>query len=208
MRQGHCEAPEAIPQRIHQSWPTHRVPSALQPLSARWKSALSCAPLWQHTLWTDDANRKLWQRYHPDLLPMYDGYTYPVQRADATRLLYMAVHGGVYADMDTCPCDGACDVLHQRGLPAHDPGWSLMLVREPTRSNQTRVQHNAVISNFFMASSPNHSFWWHALGLLSSRRNLPVLSSTGPYFLNAAWMSYTRRSEHACDVQHAPVIQE
>ena len=31
---------------------------------------------------------------------MYDGYPNPIQRADASRLVYMYLFGGVYADLD------------------------------------------------------------------------------------------------------------
>ena len=37
---------------------------------------------------------------------MYDGYPNPIQRADASRLVYMYLFGGVYADLDVAPCDG------------------------------------------------------------------------------------------------------
>ena len=79
-----------IPQIIHQSWRTHELPSTLRPLSASW-SHLSG---WRHRLWTDDENRALWAAHFPELLDVYDGYARPVQRADATRLLNMHVHGG------------------------------------------------------------------------------------------------------------------
>ena len=85
-----------IPQIIHQSWRTHELPSTLRPLSASWTQLSG----WRHRLWTDDENRALWAAHFPELLDVYDGYARPVQRADATRLLYMHVHGGVYADLD------------------------------------------------------------------------------------------------------------
>ena len=99
-----------IPQIIHQSWRTHELPSTLRPLSASW-SHLSG---WRHRLWTDDENRALWAAHFPELLDVYDGYARPVQRADATRLLYMHVHGGVYADLDVAPCDSAWAALEQQ----------------------------------------------------------------------------------------------
>ena len=66
----------------------------LAPLAARWRGA----PVgWQHWLWTDKDNRQLWSKHFPDMLAMYDAYPNPIQRADASRLLYMHVFGGVYA---------------------------------------------------------------------------------------------------------------
>ena len=40
--------------------------------------------------------------------------------------------------------------------------------------------------NFFMASAPGHPFWAFAVRLLPERRSKPVMSATGPWFLNAA----------------------
>ena len=93
-----CGACGGIAHVVHQSWMTAQLPGALEPLSARWRRAGPSG--WDHRLWTDEANRALWAAHFPDLLPIYDGYPTPVQRADVTRLLYMHVHGGVYADLD------------------------------------------------------------------------------------------------------------
>ena len=93
-----CGACGGIAHVVHQSWMTAQLPGALEPLSARWQRAGPSG--WEHRLWTDEANRALWAAHFPDLLSLYDGYSTAVQRADVTRLLYMHVHGGVYADLD------------------------------------------------------------------------------------------------------------
>ena len=169
-----------IPQIIHQSWRTHELPSTLRPLSASW-SHLSG---WRHRLWTDDENRALWAAHFPELLDVYDGYARPVQRADATRLLYMHVHGGVYADLDVAPCHGLPSIVLNGSL-------ELLLVREPSKS--PRGDARRYLTNFWMASAPGHPFWRHAIALLRGRaKHADVMSATGPYFLNAAWMQYQK----------------
>ena len=107
-----CGACGGIAHVVHQSWMTTQLPGELEPLSARWRRAGPSG--WDHRLWTDDANRALWAAHFPELLPVYDGYPTAVQRADVTRLLYMHVHGGVYADLDVAPCDSAWAALEQQ----------------------------------------------------------------------------------------------
>ena len=182
-----------IPQIIHQSWRTHELPSTLRPLSASWTQLSG----WQHRLWTDDENRALWAAHFPELLDVYDGYARPVQRADATRLLYMHVHGGVYADLDVAPCRGLPSIVLNGSL-------ELLLVREPGKS--PRGDARRYLTNFWMASAPGHPFWLHAISLLRARaKHADVMSATGPYFLNAAWNKYqgALRAKHAGCVARA-----
>ena len=182
-----------IPQIIHQSWRTHELPSTLRPLSASWTQLSG----WQHRLWTDDENRALWAAHFPELLDVYDGYARPVQRADATRLLYMHVHGGVYADLDVAPCRGLPSIVLNGSL-------ELLLVREPGKS--PRGDARRYLTNFWMASAPGHPFWLHAISLLRARaKHENVMSATGPYFLNAAWNKYQAalRAKHAGCVARA-----
>ena len=171
---------DAIPHLVHQSWMTSTVPSTLAPLSARWRTGPAG---WEHRLWTDDTNRQLWAAHFPELLSLYDGYPTPIQRADATRLLYMHLFGGVYADLDVAPCTTIWAVL---GEGRHQ----LLLVRGPDPSHKRgSVQ---ALSNFFMASARGHPFWAWAIRQLPERRSKPVMSATGPWFLNAAWNGWLK----------------
>lgn len=180
---------------VHQSWPNQTLPDVLRELSARWSEVLPSG--WQHRLWTDDDNRQLWLSQAPDLLELYDSYRHGVQRADATRILYMAVHGGVYADLDVVPC---IDVARKLSMAMH--GQELMLVRDPWRGSLARKRQQHV-SNFFMASVRGHAFWRYALRMLPSRRNDPrgVMYSTGPYFLDATLKRFLREYRR-CDALH------
>merc|ERR1712151_961305 len=64
--------------------------------SLSWKR---CLPEWDYRLYDDD-DRALIAEKFPDLLQAYDGFPHPVNRADVVRLAYMAVYGGLYADVD------------------------------------------------------------------------------------------------------------
>ena len=98
-------------------------PAILQGQAARWKAVL---PDWEYRLWTDEENRKLWAKHMPEVLPVYDRYKHAIERADATRLLYFMVFGGVYADLDVAPCNGVDRVLASNAT-------KLLLVRDPVR---------------------------------------------------------------------------
>ena len=92
---GALPANATIPRVVHQSWKTAAAPSQLRPLSDAWASLDG----FDHHLWTDAENRGMWARHFPELLPVYDGYTDTIAKADASRLVYMYVHGGIYADL-------------------------------------------------------------------------------------------------------------
>lgn len=180
-----------IPRVVHQSWRSRELPSTLGPISESW----SRLPGWRHRLWTDEENRALWAQHFPELLDVYDGYTRPVQRADATRLLYMHLFGGVYADLDVAPCHGLqAAVLPPAMVASQRP--QLLLLREPSKSKQLKDESRRYLTNFWLASAPGHPFWRHAIGQLRGRgQHHDVMSATGPYFLNAAWNSYREALE-------------
>ena len=183
-----------IPAIIHQSWAqANGIPPILGGQAPRWRARL---PHWEYRLWTDEMNRALWQQHYPELLGMYDNYTHAVERADASRLLYMYLFGGIYADLDVAPCN---DIEGALGSP-HPP---LVLVRDPYRGTpqRKRKQH---ISNFFFASVKGHPFWRYAISLLASRQRHPrgVMYSTGPYFIDVAFRFFSR--EHrSCSPEQA-----
>lgn len=193
-----CAALEAfrsarLPPVLHQSWVDEQPPKVLAAVRARWSEVL---PSWTHRLWTDRDNRLAWAAHHPELLALYDGYPHGVQRADAARLLYMQLHGGVYADLDVAPCE-----LTERALgrPA------LMLVRDPWRGSlrRKRMQH---VSNFFFASPKGHPFWAYAIAGLPAHRNHPrgIMMQTGPYFVDSMWKRFVREARTCDAASRAP----
>ena len=141
---------------------------------------------WLHRLWHTADTRHLWLAHCPSLLDVYDAYNATVQRADASRLLYMHVFGGVYADLDVAPCDalGRSFDSVNRSTP------QLLLLKEPR--NQ--------VTNFFVASAAGHPFWHFALNRLraSSWLHNPVVS-TGPQWLHKTWMAFVATAmRHGC----------
>eukprot|EP00966_Prymnesium_polylepis_P001719 39520-Prymnesium_polylepis.1 len=185
-----CSSLAPPPRLLHQSWANASAPLILEGQAVRWRAVLG--PRWRHRLWTDADNRALWAKHAPSMLPVYDRYAQPIERADATRLLYLAVEGGVYADLDIAPCEGTRRVLER--LLQRQP---LLLVRDPVRGPEARkqIQH---VSNFFMASTRGHPFWWFAIKGLASRQRhrWGTMYSTGPYFVDAMWKHFSKHQPH------------
>lgn len=171
---------QVIPPLLHQTWTSQKpLPGILRSLSSQWDAEL---PTFQHILWDQNANEKLWRQHAPELFAVYQRYDTDIERADASRLLYLAVHGGVYADLDAVPCTrSALQNALRNSL--------LFLVRDPWRgtAERKRIQH---VSNFFMASVRGHPFWRFALQGLASHQGHRggIMHSTGP----VSWQSRTR----------------
>ena len=80
-----------VPQLLHQSWSTATLPAKFEHWSV---SCREMNPDFEWVLWTDEDNRKLVEKYAPDLLLMYDELKSEIYRADAVRNLYMFIFGG------------------------------------------------------------------------------------------------------------------
>lgn len=54
----------------------------------------------EYILWTDASSREFIAKEYPWFLNTFDGYTYPIQRANAVRYFILYHYGGVYMDLD------------------------------------------------------------------------------------------------------------
>ncbi|KAJ9157275.1 Glycosyltransferase, DXD sugar-binding motif protein [Pleurostoma richardsiae] len=175
---------ELIPQIIHQTYINESIP-------AQWQLARhSCLELhtpedgWEYKLWTDKLSREFVAAEYPWFLAAFDGYRYPIQRADAIRYLVLAHYGGIYIDLDD-GCNRNLDPL--RAYPA----WLRQAV--PTG-----------ISNDVMGSVPQHPFFLKAVDSLQRYNKnwflpyITVMASTGPLFLSLIWRHYST------DLQYMP----
>ncbi|KAM0793436.1 hypothetical protein ACM66B_000881 [Microbotryomycetes sp. NB124-2] len=159
-----------IPKIIHQTWKTNDLPD-------RWKSVrqtcIDLHPDYEYMLWSDDSSRKFIAKEYPWFLATFDGYTYPIQRADAIRYFVLHHYGGVYMDLDI-GCRRNMDPLlyFQVILPATIPvGVSNdLMFAEKEHPFMDLVIHNLVTFD-------------HQYGT-----NYPtVMFSTGPMFLSAQY---------------------
>ena len=161
-----------IPKIIMQTWKNSNVPLHWQ---ASQSSIRRIMPDWKYVLMTDADNREFVRRYFPDFLPYYDGFEYPIQRADAVRYCFLAIHGGIYMDLD---------------IELLKPLDALF-----TSNNDVYLVASgnlgSSITNSFMASKPGAKLWydvieemkkpvpWWAVG-----KHWKVMTSTGPMMLN------------------------
>jgi mannosyltransferase OCH1-like enzyme len=53
-------------------------------------------------LWTNEKSREFIAAEYPWFLETFDGYKYPIQRADSIRYFVLAYYGGIYIDLDVC----------------------------------------------------------------------------------------------------------
>jgi len=171
------ETPQLIPKIIHQTYINESIP-------AHWKgpqqSCLDLHPDYEYKLWTDKKSREFIAAEYPWFLETFDGYPYPIQRADAIRYFVLHHFGGIYIDLDD-GCNRSLDPLLAY------PAWVRRTI--PTG-----------ISNDAMGAVPRHPFFLKAIDSLTDynrRWPLPyitVMASTGPLFLSLVWRHYNNVS--------------
>lgn len=123
-----------IPPHVIQAWLGSPMPAQLDSTVASWRRR----PGWKYTRFDDaSAFAFLESEVGPDATLAYRKARHPAARADLLRLAWLAVRGGVWADVDDA-CRGSLD-----GLVA---GRSLVVWQED-RGN---------LANDFMAATPGH----------------------------------------------------
>ncbi|KAG6821615.1 hypothetical protein H0H93_000124 [Arthromyces matolae] len=165
---------ELVPRILHQTWKTDVLPPRWQGIS---DACRKMHPDYEYILWTDASSREFIARYYPWFLETFDGYTYPIQRADAIRYFVLHHYGGVYLDLDI-----GC-------LRPVDP----LLVYPVILPKTIPVG----VSNDLMFAQKGHPFLEQTIHNLvtfdhSWILNYPtVMFSTGPMFLSAQYGLYT-----------------
>lgn len=165
--------PQLIPKIIHQTYKNGTIP-------AQWREAQkSCIDLhsdYEYKLWTDSMSRELIRTEYPWFLDTFDGYDYPIQRADTIRYFVLAHYGGVYIDLD----DGC-----NRRLDSLLPYTAWVRRTKPTG-----------ISNDAMGAIRQHPFFLRVIGSLQRYDRkwilpyITIMYSTGPLFLSVIWKEW------------------
>jgi hypothetical protein len=171
-----------VPRILHQTWKTEDVPAQWLRSADSWKSM---HPGWQFRLWTDEANRAFVAEHYPELLATYDGYAFAIQRADVVRYCLLHHFGGVYADLDI-ECLRPVDELLE--------GGDFIAVWEP-QDHANELGAECLVSNAFMASTPNHPFLSEVIEWLIAHSHAgvthrDVLETTGPLMLTEVLQHY------------------
>ncbi|KAH7386685.1 nucleotide-diphospho-sugar transferase [Phaeosphaeria sp. MPI-PUGE-AT-0046c] len=171
------QRPQLIPKIIHQTYKNESIPAHWQ---GPQQSCLDLHPDYEYKLWTDKKSREFIAAEYPWFLETFDGYPYPIQRADAIRYFVLHHFGGIYIDLDD-GCNRSLDPLLAY------PAW----VRRTLPTG---------ISNDAMGSVPRHPFFLKAIDSLTDynrRWPLPyitVMASTGPLYLSIIWRHYNNAS--------------
>ncbi|KAA1123709.1 hypothetical protein PGTUg99_006849 [Puccinia graminis f. sp. tritici] len=167
--------PSRVPKIIHQTWKTDQIPDRWIPVR---ESCVAAHESWEYMLWTDKSGRELIEREYPWFLSIYDGYRYPIQRADAVRYFILHHYGGVYMDLDI-GCIRPMDSLLR---------FDLILPQTVPVG----------VSNDLMFSAKGHPFMdfiIHRLGQFDHDYKLnyaTVMFSTGPMALSALLNMFRR----------------
>ncbi|SCV03317.1 LAMI_0H07184g1_1 [Lachancea mirantina] len=167
--------PLLIPKIIHQTYKTEEIPEHWR---AGQQRCIDLHPDYEYKLWTDATARDFIQEYYPEFLDTFDGYRYPIERADALRYFVLAHYGGVYIDLDD-GCERRLDPLLT--VPA--------FVRKTSPTG---------VSNDVMGSVPRHPFFLKLMASLKHYdRNwlvpyITIMFSTGPLFVSVVWKQYKR----------------
>ncbi|CDK28203.1 unnamed protein product [Kuraishia capsulata CBS 1993] len=167
--------PALIPKIIHQTYKTSDIPEI-------WKEGqqrcIDLHPDYQYILWTDEMAHNFIAENYPWFLSTYDGYKYPIERADAIRYFVLNHFGGIYIDLDD-GCARRLDPLLQYSA----------FVRKTVPTG---------VSNDVMGSVPRHPFFLKVIQSLESYDHnwlvpyITIMYSTGPLFLSVLWKRYKR----------------
>jgi mannosyltransferase OCH1-like enzyme len=192
-----------IPKIIHQTYINESIP-------AHWQEAQqSCIDLhedYEYILWTDAKSREFVAAEFPWFLETFDGYQFPIQRADAIRYFVLAHFGGVYIDLDDVRILSSATIafssyllfknIPYRRLTHPQQGCRRRLDPLLTYSAWVRRTVPTGISNDVMGATPHHPFFLKVIDALPRYDRswllpyITVMGSTGPLFLSVIWRHY------------------
>ncbi|KAJ5770680.1 uncharacterized protein N7511_002731 [Penicillium nucicola] len=181
--------PQIIPKIIHQTYKNETIP---QVWVEAQQSCIDLHPDYEYMLWTDENSREFIAAEYPWFLETFDGYEYPIQRADSIRYFVLAFYGGTYIDLDD-GCNRRLDLLLTY------PAWVRRTV--PTG-----------ISNDAMGSIPQHPFFLHVIKTLQQYERhwllpyITIMYSTGPLFLSVIWKEYMQ--DHPSESNRVRVLMQ
>jgi mannosyltransferase OCH1-like enzyme len=177
-----------IPQIIHQTWKTEKLPDKFRHLQETWKIK---HPLWKYILWTDEMNREFIEQHFHWFLKKYDKFTNNIQRVDAVRYFILYLYGGVFVDLDF-ECIANIGPLLESA--------TCVLGREPEEHCRIHGK-DMIVSNAFIACIPGHDFIKALCDEVASARRKTrhksdrILDSTGPFMLTRVLKTFPRQDD-------------
>jgi len=170
-----------IPKVLHQvfnMWDDGEIPEAWRETQ---QSCLQFNQDYEYMLWNLTSARDLIAAEYPWFLDTFDGYRFPVQRADAIRYFVLSSYGGVYLDLDT-GCTQSLDKLLV---------YPAFVATAPTLG----------LTNSILGGVKDHPFFLEAIESLQAYDQnwilpyLTIMNSAGPHFLSLVWTVYLHSFE-------------
>lgn len=138
-------------------------------------------------LWTDELARDFISTEYPWFVENWDGYAFPIQRADAIRYFVLHHYGGIYLDMDTF-CNETIPLEELEKGPG--PHYALFKSTLPTG-----------VTNDFMITTARHPAYAAAVSKLPLFYDITrfwaeiqpyanIMMSSGPLFLSLVVKDY------------------
>jgi len=183
-----------VPRILMQTWKTNNIPD-------KWRQAQPSIrkemPDWHLILLTDEDNDEFVRIFYPKIYKTFLSYAYGIQRADVIRYLWLHRYGGIYLDLD---------FVVQHNLELAFTLFENKVVGNTNSASQIYFACSSnvnTITNWFIASAPNLDFWDYCISVIpynaqagwigSLSRELYILNSTGPIFLNRAVTDYASK---------------
>lgn len=179
-----------IPKIIHQTWKKSKLPEQFRAYQKTW---IHHHPDWEYRFYDDAACRLVVQKSFPDLLPLYNGCAYPVQRADIFRYLVVASCGGIYADIDM-----ECYKNMEPLLAGRPCVFGVETILSPRQTRRLNHRHQERIANCIFAAKPGHPIFDQVMNEVALRLDgrYPVgeiIETTGPGMLTDVVQKYRRQ---------------
>ncbi len=171
----------SIPAILHQTWRTETPPD-------RWAHTVAATRAmhadWRYIMWSNERADSHVEQHHPELWPAFRNFERGIMRADVIRYVVLHDFGGLYCDLD-----------YEFLRPYEFAGASLVLGMEFDVHHGDSFDQ---VSNFVMASAPQHPFWRDVLDDLIQRppqtdNYHDVIKSTGPGLLTRVFFANRHR---------------
>ena len=135
---------------------------------------------WRYIMWSNERADSHVEQHHPELWPVFRNFERGIMRADVIRYVVLHDFGGLYCDLD-----------YEFLRPYEFAGASLVLGMEFDVHHGDSFDQ---VSNFVMASAPQHPFWRDVLDDLIQRppqtdNYHDVIKSTGPGLLTRVFFA-------------------
>jgi UDP-N-acetylmuramoyl-tripeptide--D-alanyl-D-alanine ligase len=181
-----------IPKIIHQIWEgrAELLGDAYKLLGDTWKEH---HPTWKYEFWDRNRMEDLVYNYFPEMIDIYFGYQYNVQRWHLIRYLILYQMGGLYADFDY-----ECMESFDKYLTDESKCYFAM---EPEQ-HRSAFCKKTFFNNALMISPPHHPFFKYTITHLQTTpisyeedKYRDVLNSTGSLMLTNLYEDYSDKSK-------------